>query len=75
MCRGVIRKTIGSISSPFCVGVCEENGSVGREPPFSEEMNAEAEESPLLEADTRKRLVNLAYTVVICKVWRSAMAL
>jgi hypothetical protein len=42
----------------------------------------EDEESPLLEAVVRERLVKtqqagkgLAYAVVICKVWKSAMAL
>jgi hypothetical protein len=45
-------------------------------------LNAEAEESPLLEAVTRERLMktqqtgkDLAYAVVIFKVWRLAMAL
>jgi hypothetical protein len=47
-----------------------------------ENLSAEAEESPLLEAITRERLVkilqaekDLACAVVICKVWRMAMAL
>jgi hypothetical protein len=31
--------------------------SVGREPPFRNDLNAEAEESPLLESVTRERLV------------------
>jgi hypothetical protein len=31
--------------------------TVGREPPFREDLSAEAEESPLLEAVTRERLV------------------
>jgi hypothetical protein len=31
--------------------------SVGREPPFREDVSAEAEESPLLEGVTRKQLV------------------
>jgi hypothetical protein len=31
--------------------------SVGRELPFGEDMSAETEESPLLEAVTRERLV------------------
>jgi hypothetical protein len=42
----------------------------------------EAEESPLLEAVTRKRLVkalqagkDLARAVVICKVWKPAIVL
>jgi hypothetical protein len=45
-------------------------------------MSAEAEESPLLEAVTRKRLMEnvtnsegLPCAVVICKAWRLAMAL
>jgi hypothetical protein len=53
----------------------------GRESLFKEDLNAEAEESPLLEAVTRERLVktqeagkDLECTVVICKVWRLAMA-
>jgi hypothetical protein len=45
-------------------------------------MRAEAEESPLLEAVTGKRLVKtlqtgeeVVFAAVICKVWRLAMAL
>jgi hypothetical protein len=45
----------------------------GREPPFREDLSAEAEESPLLVAVTRERLVkteqagkDLAGAVVIC---------
>jgi hypothetical protein len=45
--------------------------------PFREGLSTEAEESPLLEAVTRKRLVKtqqaekyLACSVVICKVWK-----
>jgi hypothetical protein len=51
--------------------------AVGREPPFIEDLSAEAEESPLLEAVTRERLVKtqqagkgLASAVVICVLWR-----
>jgi hypothetical protein len=54
----------------------------GRWPLFREDFSAEAEESPLLEAVTRERLVktqqarkDLAGVVVFCKVWRLAMAL
>jgi hypothetical protein len=54
----------------------------GRDSPFRENFSAEAEESPLLEAVTREWLVkkqqtgkDLACAVVICKVWRLAMAL
>jgi hypothetical protein len=32
--------------------------AVGREPPFREDLNTEAEEFPLLEAVTRQRLVD-----------------
>jgi hypothetical protein len=45
-------------------------------------LRTEAEESPLLEAVTKEQLVktqqtekDLASAVVICKVWRLAMAL
>jgi hypothetical protein len=45
------------------------------------EVSAEAEESRLLEAVTRERLVktqqtgkDLSCAVVICEVWKSAMA-
>jgi hypothetical protein len=45
-------------------------------------VRVEAEESPLLEAVTRKRLVktlqageDLVFAVVVCEVWRLAMAL
>jgi hypothetical protein len=49
--------------------------------PDSAEMSAKGEESPLLEAVTRERLVKtqetevLARAAVICKVCRLAMAL
>jgi hypothetical protein len=49
--------------------------SDGREPPFREDLNMEAEEQPLLEAVTRKSLVNtllggkyLAFALVNCEV-------
>jgi hypothetical protein len=49
---------------------------------FRQDLSVEAEESPLLEAVTRERLVkteqagkDLACAVVICKMWRLAMAL
>jgi hypothetical protein len=55
---------------------------VEREPPFGEDLSAEAEDSPLLEAVTRERLVKtqlagrgLAGPVVICEFWRLAVAL
>jgi hypothetical protein len=48
----------------------------------SNDVSTEAEESPLLEAVTRKRLLkiqqagkDLAGVAVICKLWRLAMAL
>jgi hypothetical protein len=53
-----------------------------REAPFREDLSAEAEESPLLEVITRERLVKtqqagegLRSAVLICKIWRLAMAL
>jgi hypothetical protein len=51
--------------------------SVGSGPPCREDFSAEAEESPLLEAVTRGQQAgkDLAGVVVICKAWRSAMAL
>jgi hypothetical protein len=56
-----------------------EYSSVGRELPFRKDLSTEAEESPLLEAFTRERLVktqqtvkDLAGGVMICKVWRLA---
>jgi hypothetical protein len=56
--------------------------SVEREPPLRENLSEEAEESPLLEAFTRERLVktqqagkDLARAVVICELWRLAVAL
>jgi hypothetical protein len=59
-----------------------EKESVGREPQSRENLIVEAEEFPLLEAVTWERLVktqqagkDLACAVVICKVWRLAMAL
>jgi hypothetical protein len=55
--------------------------SVGRKPPFREDLSAEAVES-LLEGVTRERVVKtqqggkvLAGAVVICKVWGLAVAL
>jgi hypothetical protein len=55
---------------------------VGKERPFREDLSAEVEESPMLEAVIRERLVKtqqagkcLASAVVICKVWRSEVAL
>jgi hypothetical protein len=55
--------------------------SVGREPEFKDDLTAEAEESPLLEAVTRERLVKIQQDrkdlacAVICKAWRSSMVL
>jgi hypothetical protein len=56
--------------------------SVGREPSFREDLRVEAEQFPLLEAATSKRLVktlqtekDLVCAVVICKVWKLAMTL
>jgi hypothetical protein len=54
----------------------------GREPPFREDLSPEAEDTPLLEAVARERLVKtqqagkvLACAAVICKLWTLAMAL
>jgi hypothetical protein len=61
--------------------VCRK-GTDGREPLFREDLSAEAEETPLLEAAARERLVktqhagkDLASAVVFYKVWRLAVAL
>jgi hypothetical protein len=50
--------------------------AVEMEPPFRKDLSAEAEEQPLLEAVTRKRLVqtlqagkDLACALVNCKLW------
>jgi hypothetical protein len=44
--------------------------------PDSNQVSAEAEESPLLEAITKERMkTQQAEKTVICKVWRSSMAL
>jgi hypothetical protein len=54
----------------------------GSEQPSREDLSAEDEESPLLEAVTRERLVktrqagkSLTGAVVICELWRLAVAL
>jgi hypothetical protein len=54
----------------------------GREPPLRKDLSAEAEEFPLLEAVIREGLVKtqqarkcLADAVVICELWRLAVAL
>jgi hypothetical protein len=72
-CRDVTTEEVRSLVS---------EKSVRRELPFREDLSAEAEESPLLEAVTRERLVktqqavkDLSCAVVIRKVWRLAMAL
>jgi hypothetical protein len=56
--------------------------TVGRKPPFREYVSAEAEVSTLLVAVTRQRLVEthqagkgLAGAMVICELWRLAVAL
>jgi hypothetical protein len=75
-CRVVILKTIGATewvvsSVEFCTGGCEERI-----------WAREAEDSQLLEAVIRERLVKtqqagkcLAGAVVICELWRLAVAL
>jgi hypothetical protein len=52
-CRGVIRKTIETIKS--VLSVCEEKGR--RELLLREDLSAQDEESPLLEAVIRELLV------------------
>jgi hypothetical protein len=55
--------------------------TVVRGPPFRENLRAEAEGCPLLEAVIRKQLVKTQQAgkdlacAVICKAWRLAMAL
>jgi hypothetical protein len=56
--------------------------TVEREPQYRQDLSAEAEESPLLETVTRERLVKTqqagkcsAGAVVICELWRLAVAL
>jgi hypothetical protein len=63
------------------MGGCEEE-SVGRKPPFREDSTAEAEESSLLEAVIRERLLKtqqsrevLAGATAICELWTLAVAL
>jgi hypothetical protein len=71
-CRDVIRRTIGTRVVRESVGAVESAGN---------KVSAEAVDSQVLEAVSRERLVqiadlkDLAGAVVICKVWRSAMAL
>jgi hypothetical protein len=56
--------------------------SIGRKPPFREDLSVKAEKYPLLEAVSREELVktqqagkDVTCAVVICKLWRLAMAL
>jgi hypothetical protein len=56
--------------------------SVGREPPFREDLSTEAEEYQLLEVFTRQLLLkrlwvgkDLACVLVISKVWKLSMVL
>jgi hypothetical protein len=69
-CRGVIRKKTGATES------------VGREQLYRDDLSGEVEESTMLKAVTRERLVktqqarkDLVCAVVIWKVWRFSMAL
>jgi hypothetical protein len=64
------------------VGKSSELSSVVRQWPDGNGVGTEAEESPLSEAVTGKRLMktlqagkDLVCALVICKVWRLAMAL
>jgi hypothetical protein len=51
---------VGSVgpSRDVITGTHLEVRTIVREPPFREDLSAEAEESPLLEAVIRKRLMN-----------------
>jgi hypothetical protein len=49
--------SIRSVQRGYKENSWSENSSVGKEPSFREDLRTEAEESPLLEAITRKRLV------------------
>jgi hypothetical protein len=76
-----IRKTTGITKSVLYDSLCRKD-SVGREPPFRQDLSAEAEVYPLLEAVTRERLVkteqdrkDLVCAVVIFEAWKLAMAL
>jgi hypothetical protein len=55
------------------------NSSIGREPPFGEDLGPEAEEQSLLEAVTRQLIVKTLRLEktwrVICKMWKLAMLL
>jgi hypothetical protein len=74
-------RQLGQISQ-FCTGVCEEKCQLESSRHSERTSEREAEECPLLEADTRERLVKtqqagkyLACAVVISKLWRLTMAL
>jgi hypothetical protein len=74
--RGPCRGTQLGQPSELYKGV-RRKGSVGREPPFGEDLSAEAEESPPLIAVIGEGLMKiqeagkrLADAMVICKVWR-----
>jgi hypothetical protein len=74
-------KTAGATKSVLYGNLCRKK-TIGREPPFREDLSLEAEESPFLEGVTREQLLktqhpggDLAGTVVICELWRLAMVL
>jgi hypothetical protein len=78
--RFVAKSNSDSLTKSVCTGVVKKG--VSWESPFREDLRAETEESSLLEAVTRERLVKtqqagkgLAGAVVICIVWRLAVAL
>jgi hypothetical protein len=69
-------------TSQFFTGVFGEKCQLGSSHHSEKTSEPEAEESPLLEAVTRERLMKtqqaakyLAYAVMICKFWRLDMAL
>jgi hypothetical protein len=68
--------------SEFCTGVCEEKRQLEGGRRSERTWAREAEESPLLEAVARERLVktqqggkDLAGAVVICELWTLVMVL
>jgi hypothetical protein len=78
----VLRRTTGArVQRVVMESVKRRLSAIVEHSPESNEVSVEAEESPLLEAITRERLVktqqtgNTACAIVICKVWRSAIAL
>jgi hypothetical protein len=55
--------TTRSVKRGYKEEYLSKNSSVGREPPFRKDLSVEAEESPLLEAVTRERLMKTQQAV------------